>query len=253
MLIFFLKTHRVKANALLQSLFFTTLLATPAWSAPLFEKADGSNLYFKDDTGGKSITLKTGVPDVKFIAIQMSHNGQIPYALFSGRACNKCTENQVGIFMMRLDGKGKSFQFVYPGRITDSKKGQIVFNGRSFYGNCLSGVKQGLVTHQSEIIDRRRGLQKSVLVIEPGDYKVEERLIEKRVPSINTTLTLVKNKVCTEIPGLNRLVLKKPLDLTPREGLNDDEEDTDLNDLKDTKEGDPKETPEVTAEPGGDT
>ncbi len=248
--IFSEKMHCVKNLSLFSFVFFVVASASSVMAAPVYDKADGSNLYFKDDAGGKSVTLKTGVPDVKFIAIQMSHNGQIPYALFSGRACNKCTENQVGLFMMRIDGKGKSFQFVYPGKITDSKKGQIVFNGRSFYGNCMPGMKQGLVTHQAEIIDRRRGLQKSVLVIEPGDYKVEERLIEKRLPSINTTLSLVKNKVCTEIAGLNRLVLKRPLDLTPREGLNDDDEETDLNDLKDSKEGDPKDSPEVPSESG---
>lgn len=227
-----IKLQRVNLFGLFFFISVSFLLASSARAVPVFEKSDGSILYFKDDSGQKSSALKTGVPYVKFIAIQMSPNGQVPYALFSGRTCNKCTENQVGIFMMRIDGKGRAFQFVYPGKITDSKKGQTVFNGRSFYGNCLPGIKQGLVTHQAEIVDRRRGLQKSVLVIEPGDQKVEERLIEKRVPSIKSTLLLVKNKVCTEIAGLNRLVLKKPLDLTPREGLNDDDEETDLNDLK---------------------
>jgi len=248
-----IKLQRVNLFGLFLSLSVTFLLLPSAWAAPVFEKSDGSTLHFKDDSGQKNTTLKTGVPYVKFIAIQMSPNGQIPYALFSGRACNKCTENQVGIFMMRIDGKGRAFQFVYPGKITDSKKGQTVFNGRSFYGNCMPGMKQGLVTHQAEIVDRRRGMQKSVLIIEPGDHKVEERLVEKRVPSIKSTLALVKNKVCTEIAGLNRLVLKKPLDLTPRKGLNDDDEDTDLNDLKDIKEGDPKDSPDVVNDAADDT
>lgn len=214
-------------------LTLTALQITPlssAWADPEYDRVEGSTLYFKD--GGKSIPLKTGVPEPRFIALQKHEESNLFYALFSGRACEKCGVEQVGIFLMRIDGKGKSFQFTYPGRIVDPKKGQTVYEGRTFYGNCLPKQKQGIVTHQKEIVDRRRGMQMSVLTAVPGSNTVEELLIERRLPALRTTLDLVKRKVCFEIPGKNRTVLRKPLDLTPRKGLDDDEEEEDLNDVK---------------------
>jgi len=147
------------------------------------------------------------------------------------RACRSCEASNTSLYLQRIDGKGKATSFVFPGRITDPKKGALVYDGRLFYGHCLPSVKSGVVTHQREVVDRR-GVQKSVLIAEPGPQYVYEVLLERKLPNVNTTLDLVKRKVCMEIPGRNRNVLKKPLDLSPKNGLEDDENEDDKNDEK---------------------
>lgn len=217
------------------ALLFLSFLATPflsAFAAWNFEKTSGQTLVFREEKSGKSETLKTDVPSPSFISLLTDPESGTPYVFFEARACRTCEPTNTSLFLQRLDGKGKATSFVYPGRITDPKKGALVYDGRLFYGNCLPSVKAGVVTHQRENVDRR-GTQTSVLIAEPGPQYVYEVLLERKLPSVKTTLELVKRKVCMEIPGRNRSVLKKPLDLSPKKGLNDDEEDEeDANDAK---------------------
>lgn len=217
---------------ILTLLIFTALsvpnAARAAWS---FEKTAGQTLTFKDDKSGKSESLKTESPAPTFVSLLTDPESGTAYALFEARACRTCESTNTSLFLQRIDGKGKATSFVYPGRITDPKKGALVYDGRLFYGHCLPSVKAGIVTHQREVVDRR-GAQKSVLIAEPGPQYVYEVLLERKLPSVNTTLDLVKRKVCMEIPGRNRSVLRKPLDLSPKKGLNDDDDEEDKNDEK---------------------
>jgi hypothetical protein len=192
-----------------------------------FEKVSGNSLSFKNDQTGKSETLKTDTAGPTFIAVLVDPESNNPYVLFEGKTCAACEASNVSLFLQRLDGKGKVTSYVYPGRITDPKKG-LVYEGRVFYGNCLPKVKAGLVAHQREGVDRH-GMQKSVLIAEPGPQYVYEVLLERRLPNVKTTLDLMKRKVCFEIPGRSRSVLRKPLNLTPQKGLDDEEEEDDSN------------------------
>ncbi len=194
-----------------------------AHAAWVYEKTVGSSLVFKGPAE-KPETLKTSVPSPLFIAVLSDPDSGTPYALYEGKTCPNCEAANTSVFLQRLDGKGKVTSFVYPGKIKDPKKGAIVFDGRLFYGHCLPNVKQGVVSHQREQVDRR-GMQRSVVIAEPGPQYAYEVLMERRLPSVKTTVSLVKRKSCFEIPGRTRTVLRKPLDLTPRKGLDDAEEE----------------------------
>lgn len=223
-------------------LFLSTLAPlNSALAAWVFEKISGQIIVFKEEKSGKSESLKTEAPAPTFISVITDPESGTAYALFEARACRTCEPSNTSLFLQRIDGKGKATSFVYPGRITDPKKGSLVYDGRLFYGNCLPSVKAGIVTHQRETVDRR-GTQRSVLIAEPGPQYVYEVLLERKLPSVKTTLELVKRKVCMEIPGRNRSVLKKALDLTPKQGLSDEEDDEeeDANDAK-GPDKDPKE------------
>ena len=134
---------------------------------------------------------------------------------------------------MRVNSSAKPMQFVYPGRMIDPKNKQTLSDSRAFYGRCLSGKNfgngEGYVAFQQERIDRKSNLQPSVFFAEVGNDFVHERLIEKSLPKLAATLKLVKAKVCFEITGHNRVMLNKPLDLTPRRGgaAEDDLDDED--------------------------
>lgn len=215
---------------------FTLSSAHAAW---IYEKTNGQNLVFKDEKSGKSETLKTEASSPGFVAMLTDPESGTPYALFEGKTCPKCGPENTSLFLQRIDGRGKATSFVYPGRIVDPKKNAVVYNGRLFYGNCLPSVKQGVVTHQSEAVDRR-GTQKSVVIAEPGPQYIYEVLLERKLPALKTTLDLVKRKSCFEIAGRNRSVLKRPLDLTPKKGLddNEDEDEDKSGDEVDKKIGD---------------
>ena len=219
------------------SLCFLVLLSAGAARAEwTFDQVSGNTLSFRD--GDKTETLKVDAASPNFIAILVDPESNSPYVLYEGRTCAGCDEKNTSLYIQRLDGKGKVASYVYPGRINDPKKG-LVYDGRVFYGNCLPKVKAGLVAHQRESVDRH-GMQKSVLIAEPGPQYVYEVLLERRLPNVKTTLGLVKRKVCTEIPGKTRTVLRKALNLTPQKGLdeNDDEEEDDAD-----KKGSAVETP----------
>jgi hypothetical protein len=202
-----------------------SVVAQAAWT---FDKVSGNSLVFKNDD--KTETLKTDTPAPNFIAVLTDPESNTPSALYEGHTCPSCEPSNISLFVQRLDGKGKTTSYVYPGRITDPKKG-LVYEGRVFYGNCLPKVKAGIVAHQRESVDRR-GMQKSVLIAEPGPQYVYEVLLERRLPNVKTTLDLVKRKACFEIAGKSRSVLRRPLNLTPKKGLEDDEEEDDDADKK---------------------
>ncbi|MBS1961145.1 MAG: hypothetical protein JST04_02935 [Bdellovibrionales bacterium] len=221
--------------------FIALAVAGSAQAGWVFDRAAGPTLIFKNDQTGKSETLKTDGPNPNFIAVLTDPESSTPYALYEGKTCANCDASNTSVFIQRLDGKGKTASYVYPGRITDPKKG-LVYQGRAFYGNCLPKVKAGFVAHQLEHVDRR-GMQKSVLIAEPGPQYVYEVLLERRLPNVKTTLDLVKRKVCFEIAGRTRTVLKKPLNLTPQKGLDDNDDEEDDSDKKDSAADTPADAP----------
>lgn len=137
--------------------------------------------------------------------------------------------------------------YVFPGRINDSRTGEVVFESRAFFGRCLPRFRQGYVSFQREKIDRKKGLVSSVFVAEapelppdslvatgsapaavaPPEGHLHETLIEKRhLPKIKSVIPFIKLNQCKEISGVHRSQLRRPLDLKPRHTLpeSDDED-----------------------------
>jgi hypothetical protein len=73
-------------------------------------------------------------------------------------------------------------------------------------------------------------MQRSVLIAEPEKAYIDETLIENHPPSINPTLSLVKNKQCQEVDRRFRVMLSKPLDLKLTPELEAIEEDDNADD-----------------------
>lgn len=212
------------------------LFSPSSFAAPAFEKTQGSDLVFKDGT--QTLTVKTAYPNPEFKAILGGENGLPRHVLFEAKSCEKCPDEVRSLYLQRMDNpKQKPMQFVYPGKVIDPKKGQVVFESRAFYGQCLPKIPAAYVVHQRENVGRR-GFQRSVFVAQITPEGATEQLVERRLPTVTTTLQLVKRKVCFEIQGKTRTVLKKPLDLTPRQGMDDEDE-----------EDDSDEKPEVKADP----
>lgn len=203
---------------------FSALLA-----ATEIDKIEQGTIYFKSTSGESLKPLKTKLYDLQALgSLQSASEKDPPYFLFKGRPCEDCLQD-LGIYAFRADGQNPS-TFVFPGRIVDGKTRGVVLESRSFYGHCLYKEKQDVyLVFQKERVDRRSGLQSSVYIAQVGGTHLEERLIERHMPRIQDTMTLVKNKSCHEIPGRSRQMLRKPLDLKPRHAPSDDEDDDDAN------------------------
>lgn len=204
---------------------------SPLASGPAIDRIDGTKIFFKEE----SKPLGTDLHEIKPLGWLNPGEGSQPWLLLSAKPCQSCPQD-TAVYMLRKDGS-KRTHFVFPGRVNDPKSGESVLKSRAFYGKCLSGRGDVYVVVQEEKVDRRRGMQKSVFVAEPGKDIVNERLHERGYRSMERDAIRLANakpekRSCHEIEGKSRLISRKPLDLNPRRGddlddnTNSDEDDT---------------------------
>jgi hypothetical protein len=191
---------------------------------------ENGTVRFKPLAGGGSLKpLQTQLHDLKIIGSLQGTEGGYPYLIFSALPCASCTQER-NVYISRASG-GKIHQFTFPGRILDPKTRALLFEARSFMGRCLSEPKDVYVVFQREKVDRRSGMMTSTLIVEGGKEHIEERFLERRLPSIKTTLAKVKAKQCVELEGRYRIMSNKPFNLNPRSNSNN-------NTVEEDKEGD---------------
>jgi hypothetical protein len=196
-----------------------------------------TTLHFKD--APRPIVLR--LFEVKYLGVIRAEDGSLPYLVITGRPCQDCIQDKA-VYLIRADG-ARPAQFVYPGRVIDPKRRDVLLDSRAFFGRCLNGYADVLAIFQKERIDRRRGLQPSLSIAEPTAAMLREQLIERRVPRVEPTLKKVRARQCFEIEGRSRMMLRKPLDLTPRRGGDDESDEDDDKDKNDESEDKPAATP----------
>ncbi len=177
-----------------------------------FDRIEENIIHFKSSDHGKTPPpLKTELYEMNHLGILKNGKGGQPYFVFTARPCKQCLQDQ-GVYLIKPTG-GRIESFVYPGKIVDSKTGNVVLESRAFFGKCLPKKDEVYVVYQKEVIDRKRGsrVQSSVFIAEPGTDYLDEKLIERRLPNVNETLRYVKKKTCQEIDGRNRRMLSKPV------------------------------------------
>jgi hypothetical protein len=226
-------------------LLLSTLIcafAFPAQASPPLntvigvDRIEDNTIYFSSpNSTGVPKPLKPGLFDMSYQGSLTPPEGQ-PYFIFSGKPCQNCLEEK-NIYAIRPSG-GKPTSFVYPGKIVDPKNRGVLWESRAFFGRCLARKGDVLVVFQKEKIDRKKSPQASVLIVEAAPNYLAENLIERHLPSISSTLQMVKRKQCHEIDGRNRLMLSKPLDLHPHANTDSEEdEDTEHENESDTGTG----------------
>lgn len=191
------------------------------------DRVEGGKIHFKN-TASKRVpkSISTPLVDINFVSWLKPGDGGTtapPYPLFSAKPCNDCPQDRA-LYLLQATGR-KPMQLVYPGKIIDPKTGVTVLDSRAFYGKCLSDKQDVFVVFQREHVDKRRSLQNSVFYAEPLKDKVEERLIERRMPKLDFTLKRVKAKQCFEIEGRKRKQVPKYVDFFQKAKENDDDEE----------------------------
>lgn len=151
------------------------------------------------------------------------------FSLVSAKPCKDCSHERAIFLLPPRTPTSRYTLFVYPGKVTDPKNHQVILESRSFYGRCLTATEDAYVVFQKERVDKRKGPQSSVFIATPsmvsGSPVIAEKLLERKLPNLKNTLKHVKEKRCFEIPGRNRVALKKPLDVPPPPGSSDDAND----------------------------
>jgi hypothetical protein len=151
---------------------------------------------------GKS--FETPLYELKYIG-QLKTQAKIPYLIISGRQCQDCDEN-ISIYVHSpSDGKmkkeGEGTRYSYPGKEKDYASRKLIFEARTFYGNVLPDVDQGIIWYQTSIDDDSK-TEKSVFLLEVRNDSLIERSYLNELPDIGRTLKLLKQKKCCEIQGM---------------------------------------------------
>lgn len=159
---------------------------------------------------GKVERLYLGLEAPKYWGMLKTKSTGKPYFLFEGQPCAQCKMERK-LYLFR-GVETKPDLFTLPGKIVQPEKNASVFESRSFFGKCLNGYGDVLVTFQREHVDRRRGLRTSVFIAEPGEDHLIEKIHGKRLPSVSATIAKTKKGECTEIDGKKRAVASRLLD-----------------------------------------
>lgn len=159
------------------------------------------------------------------------------YALIRARPCASCKESpRLTIVPAPFEGQsvGKATHWGLPGRVFGTKERAMVGESRVFFGQCLAGRAEGVVTFQREKVDRRRGLQTSVLVGEAGEAYFSEEMLERRLPRLSDVLAAVKRGRCRELAAAPRTTPSRVTDLVPKlfSASADDKEDDEAEDAE---------------------
>ncbi len=208
----------------------------------------GSRIHF---SGQAAPPLQVPLFELEILGkIQSSEGPGAHYLVTSAKPCESCDQEKA-VYLLRLQG-GVPNQFVYPGRVIDPKSGKIVLQSRAFFGKCLRGSQdEAYVVFQKEQVDRRNGLRSSVYIAEPGKEFLVERLIARRMPSMDFALQQVRKKRCFEIPPRNRVITAKMMNLTPKreiEEIEPEEETTKENQTQSELPSPPESLPDPAAE-----
>ncbi len=221
------------------------LAGTPARAALEIERIENGTVFFKSDgpQGGEALPapIKTDLVDIVPLG-NLSAGAGHPYFLLAADPCKTCGQDR-SIYLVR-PGVGRQSTFVYPGKIIDSKTRMVIVESRAFFGKCLAGKGDVYVAFQKERIPRKRkrtSLQESVFVAEFENGKLEEKLIDRRVPRMDYTLRRVRAKECREIEGRSRMT--KPLGRMKHVGEGEEEDDEEEDESKPAEPGPGSEPP----------
>lgn len=210
------------------------LQATLAYSATWPEKwgikgiEDGSVRFTVPEGALAPAPLKLsslGIKDAQLLGALESSEKSPPYLVLSGA---NSTSAEKALFLVRADGLIKPQRVTYPGRLLDPKSRELVYESRVFFGRCLINQKyDALITYQREHMDKKRGLQSSVYIAEAAPSMLDERLLERGLPSLKMIQMRVKSKHCSEISGRHRPFDAQFFSLRSRRGteVQDSEED----------------------------
>ena len=153
--------------------------------------------------------MKADLVELQFIG-QLAARDKPPYNIFAGRRCHGC-ESNLSIYI-HSPGDGRlmkhSKRYRYPSRVYSHVNGALVEESRAFFGDCLAGRSAGIVVWFVRSRLDRPNWAETVEIVESTGSNLNVSEIGAPVPPIETTLKLVEEGRCREIP--KRLMSTEP-------------------------------------------
>ena len=150
--------------------------------------------------------FKTTLYGLKIIG-QLKTVRKLPYYILSGIGCNGCDANTALYIHSPSDGpmknEGEQTRFYYPGRELDYQLRKLVYTGRVFLGNCISGHPGAIVWFEKFVGDDERW-QSDVVIAEVNSDNLAVKTIDREMPPVREAEVSVQRGQCREIPGTTR-------------------------------------------------
>lgn len=146
----------------------------------------------------------TTLYDLKVVG-KLRTKKKLPYYILSGIGCTECDANTSIYIHSPSDGpmknEGEQQRFMYPGQERDYQTGQIVYEGRMFYGDCLPDHPNAVVWFERMLGDDKK-LHDDVFVAEvKQDHLLTTKLPTRELPKPKDSEVAVRAGKCHELGG----------------------------------------------------
>lgn len=171
-----------------------------------FDRIEGQSMFLKGfQEKDRRAVVETTLHDLEYLGTFRDEKEEsIPYFLLRARTCSDCNHPK-NLYAISADGQDAQI-LVHPGEIRE-EKGRLIYQGEAYFGKCLpKNEAQLFISFQKDRADRRRYLQRSVLIAEVKENRMVDRLLVRRreKPKRRSVLKQVKKKVCQKIDPINR-------------------------------------------------
>ena len=133
---------------------------------------------------------------------------KLPYYILSGVGCHGCDANTSIYIHSPSDGPMKDeatqTRYHYPGRESDALDHSLIYAGRMFFGDCVSGHPNAAVWFE-RFMGPDQKWHKDVMTAEVNKDNLVVEEIERDLPSISEAERSVAKRKCQEVPGINLL------------------------------------------------
>src|ERR1035437_1486831 len=132
---------------------------------------------------------------------------KLPYLILSGTTCTECDEN-ISIYIHSpsdgpMKNEGKQLRLSYPGQEIDYQSGQVEYEGRMFYGDCLPAHPNAVVWFDRTLGDDEKW-HHGVWVVEVKEDHLVTTELHGDLPELSDAQTAVRTGQCHELPGIRR-------------------------------------------------
>ena len=149
--------------------------------------------------------FKTTLYNMKVIG-QLRTTEKLPYFILAGTTCTECDENTSIYIHSPSDGPMKNEaeqrRFAYPGRETDYETGKPIYEGKMFFGDCLTSHPNAVIWFERGVGEDKKW-QSGVTVAEVRNDTLLVSELHDRLSKVTEVQDAVRNGKCREQPGMD--------------------------------------------------
>lgn len=146
--------------------------------------------------------VRSDIVELDFIGQLKARDGA-PFNIYSGKRCHNCESNRAIYIHSPTEGRmtTNTMRLRYPGRLYSRVDGSLVEENRVFFGDCLPGYSAATMVWFTRTRLDRVGWQDQVTLVESQGTSLRQKVLKDPAPLIDSTLDLVEQDRCREIPG----------------------------------------------------